>query len=44
MDWFIFVLGIVVTTIVTVAVLLVGQMERRILTAEDNLRRADTEV
>ena len=44
MDWFIFVLGVVVSSIVTVAILLVGKMEDRMRITGDNLRRADTEV
>ncbi len=42
MDWFIFTLGIVVSSIVTVAVLLVGQKEERMLTAPDDSGRAQT--
>lgn len=37
MDWFIFVLGVVVTSLVIIAVLLIAKMEDRMRAADANL-------
>jgi hypothetical protein len=43
MDWFIFTLGVVVTSMVTAAILLVGKMEDRTWAALRDSRPADPE-